>query len=120
MGNAGAVRMVESLVARFPEYTGAFEAHVFNEGGVLPHLFFGEVEEAVLEAFVVDDPEGLDWRGVLGFLDEQWRGGLPDVRGVVSASFLWGLPHPGRRGYGIVDQLPAALAQEYRRIRPGG
>lgn len=115
-----AASMVEALVAQFSAFEDAFESHVFNQDGILPHLFFGEVEEAVVGAFVAGGADELDWRAVLSFLEEQWRQEIPDVKSVISASFLWDLPHPGVQGYDIVKHLPPAMAQEFQRIRPRG
>lgn len=42
------------LVERFPELGKDYAAHVEDNGGALPHVFFGRVTEAVVAAYCCD------------------------------------------------------------------
>ncbi len=67
------VKLLEDLVRHVPGLQEVYEIHVFNEGGVLPHLLMADVFDEVLNAFQgTDDADpGLDWRAVLA----TWRTG---------------------------------------------
>lgn len=113
-------RMVADLVARFPWFEPLYESHVDPDVGSLPHVFFWDVTRAVVASFVSDGSHGLDWAGVLGFLEEQTERGVPEVDVVLGTSFLSSLPWPGQPGYGVVARLGPAMAADFRRIRPEG
>jgi hypothetical protein len=42
------------LVERFPELGKDYAAHVVDNGGALPHVFFGRVTDAVVAAYCCD------------------------------------------------------------------
>ncbi|WP_406474173.1 hypothetical protein [Streptomyces sp. NBC_01615] len=117
---SGDVKLVEDLVARFPILEDSYSAHVFNEDGVLPHVFFWDFLQDVVNSFVLQDPDAVDWRSVLVFLEDQLRKGIPEVNEVICTSFLWYLPHCGDPGYGLVAHLGPAMACKFQEIRPRG
>jgi hypothetical protein len=112
--------LVEDLVARFPVLEDSYSAHVFNEDGVLPHVFFWDVTQDVVDSFVGQDLDALDWRSVLAFLEEQLCRGIPEVSEVICTSFLGYLPHPGDPGYEIVTHLGPTMIRSFQKIRPLG
>ncbi|MEW2355394.1 hypothetical protein [Spirillospora sp. NPDC029432] len=118
---SGDVRLVEELVARFPILEGAYKAHVFNQNGVLPHVFFWDLVQDVVRSFVSPQTEdSVDWRSVLAFLEEQAEKEDPEIDQVIWTSFLWYLPFPGEAGHGIVEYLGPVMSRKFKRMRPHG
>lgn len=117
---SGGVQLVEDVVARFPILEDSYDAHVYNEGGVLPHVFFWDVTQGVVNSFVTQNPDTLDWRSVLAFLEEQLCRGILEVNEVITTSFLWYLPNPGDPGYEIVAHLGPVMTRKFQEIRPRG
>ncbi|WP_063804265.1 hypothetical protein [Streptomyces roseifaciens] len=98
---AGRVRLVEDLVAQVPGFEDAYECHVFNEEGVLAHLFFWDVVQDTVRSYLGEgDPDGPDWRRVLGFLEGETRRRMPGAIEVIVTSFLYDLPYKGEPGTG--------------------
>ncbi|WP_351226126.1 hypothetical protein [Streptomyces sp. NPDC002133] len=114
------VQLVQDLVARIPEYEDLYESHVFNEDGVLPHVFFWDVVQEVVRSYLGEDPEAPDWRRTLDFLEEHSARGVPEIDAVIVTSFLDDLPYPGRPGHDIVQHLGPVLAAKFAKIRPSG
>ncbi|MFJ7775884.1 hypothetical protein [Streptomyces yangpuensis] len=112
------VQLVRDLVAVAPGFEDLFDAHVFNEDGVLPHVFFWDVVQETVASFLRGS--GTDWRVTLGFLEEQLRLDVPEVGRVVTTSFLFNLPWPDQPGHGLVDRLGPALGARFAAIRPSG
>jgi hypothetical protein len=116
---AGGVRLVEDLVAQVPGFEDAYECHVFNEHGVLPHLFFWDVVQDTVRSYLGEgDPDGPDWRRVLIFLEEETRRCAPGAIEVIVTSFLYDLPYKGEPGYGIEAHLGPAMKERYLQLRP--
>lgn len=111
-------QLVRDLVAAAPGFEGLFDAHVFNEDAVLPHVFFWDVVQETVASFL--GGEGTDWRVTLRFLEEQLRLDAPEVAEVVTTSFLFNLPWPDQPGYGLVDHLGSAMSARFAAIRPSG
>ncbi|MFG3149138.1 IS5 family transposase [Streptomyces sp. NPDC048243] len=59
------------MVKVAPGFKDLFEAHVFNQDGVLPHVFFWNVVQETVESFLGGD--ATDWQVTLRFLEEQLR-----------------------------------------------
>lgn len=115
------MNLVEDLVARFPVLEDSYASHVFdNTGEALPHVYFYEVSQEVVRSFVSRDPDALDWRSVLAFLEEQLCRGILEVTEVICTSFLWYLPNPGDPGFEISAHLGPAMTRRFHEIRPGG
>lgn len=114
------VQLVKDLVARFPILEDSYESHVFNMDGVLPHVYLYEVSQEVVQSFVSQDPDALDWRAVLAFLEEQLNRGVLAVSEVIVTSFLWYMPNPGEPGYEIVSHLGPTMSRKFHDVRPGG
>ncbi|MFD5929997.1 MULTISPECIES: hypothetical protein [unclassified Streptomyces] len=112
------VQLVRDLVAAVPGFEDLFDAHVFNEDGVLPHVFFWEVVQETVASFLGGDET--DWRVTVRFLEEQLRLDVPEVARVITTSFLFSLPWPDQPGYGLVDHLGPALSTRFAAIRPAG
>lgn len=118
-----AVQLVEALVERFPVLRPLYEEHVSDNGEVLPYVIFGignGITDRVVDAYLRDGSDELDWRAVLRFLDAQIGRGDRDVDDVIGTDFLWGLPGPTRPGYGIVEELPENLRKMFDGVRPHG
>ncbi|GAA0976683.1 MULTISPECIES: hypothetical protein [Nocardiopsidaceae] len=113
-------KLVTDLVAAVPWLEEDYECHVDLDGGPLPHVFFWDVTRAVVASFLSDGSHGLDWEGVLGFLEEQSARGVPEVDVVIGTSFLYSLPWPGQPGYALVGHLGPVMAERFGRIRPDG
>lgn len=113
------MRLVEDLVAQVPGFEDAYECHVFNEHGVLPHVFFWDVVQDTVRSYLAEgDPNGPDWRGVLAFLEEETRRRVPGAIEVIVTSFLYDLPYKGEPGYGIEAHLGPAMKESYLQLRP--
>ena len=115
-------KLVTDLVAGFPWFAEAYDCHV-DIDGPLPHLFFWDITRAVVAAFLSDlsgGSHGLDWEGVLGFLEEQSQREVYEVDVVVNTSFLCFLPYPGQPGHALVEHLGPVMAKRFKRIRPDG
>ncbi|MFJ3581345.1 hypothetical protein ACIPPS_03770 [Streptomyces sp. NPDC090127] len=114
------VRLVSDLVSHIPEFRGAYENHVFCQGGVLPHVFFWDVVQNTVRSFLGEDPTAADWRRTLAFLEEQSARGDLGVDEVIVTSFLNDLPYPHEPGHAIVQELGPVMTARFVRIRPGG
>ncbi|MGW1883988.1 hypothetical protein [Streptomyces sp. NPDC001970] len=114
------VRLVQDLVAAIPGFEDSYDAHVFNEHGVLPHVFFIDVVEETVLAFLGEESEVPDWRRTLDFLEGQSARGVPEVDAVIVTSFLNDLPYPGQPGNDIVRHLGPVMAAKFAKIRPSG
>lgn len=116
---AAGMRLVEDLVAQVPGFEDAYESHVFNENGVLPHLFFWDVVQDTVTSYLAEgDPDDPDWRRVLAFLEEETRHRAPGAIEVIVTSFLYDLPYKGEPGYGIEAHLGPAMKERYLQLRP--
>ncbi|CAM5229084.1 hypothetical protein [Streptomyces tanashiensis] len=121
------VQLVSDLVTRIPEFRGAYETHVFHQGGVLPHVFFWDVVQDTVRSFLAEvsaEASGevpvADWRRTLAFLEEQSARGVLGIDEVIVTSFLGDLPSPQEPGHAIVEQLGPVMAAKFVRIRPLG
>ncbi|MFH8840168.1 hypothetical protein [Streptomyces sp. NPDC017868] len=119
-GATPSVQLVSDLVTRIPEFRGAYETHVFHQGGVLPHVFFWDVVQDTVRSFLGEAPGAADWRRTLDFLEEQSARGVLGIDEVIVTSFLGDLPSPHEPGHGIVEQLGPVMAAKFVRIRPLG
>lgn len=116
---AAGVRLVEDLVAQVPGFEDAYECHVFNEHGVLAHLFFWEVVQDTVRSYLAQNaPHAPHWRRVLAFLEEETRRRVPGAIEVIVTSFLYDLPYEGEPGYGIEKHLGPAMKERYVQLRP--
>lgn len=118
------VRLVKDLVAAIPAFEDLYATHVFNQGGVLPHVFFWDVTQETVQAYLALDADadapGPDWRRTLRFLEEQCARGVAGIDEVVVTSFLEYLPFPGKPGHGIVGELGPVMAAKFAGVRPAG
>ncbi|MCX5265634.1 hypothetical protein [Streptomyces sp. NBC_00199] len=112
------VQLVRDLVAAAPGFEDLFDAHVFNEDGVLSHVFFWDVVQETVASFLGGNKT--DWQVTLRFLEEQLRLDVPEVTTVVVTSFLFNLPWPDQPGYGLVDHLGPAMSARFGAIRGSG
>jgi hypothetical protein len=101
-----AIAFVGHLVWRFPELSEVFAEHVYDEEGVLPHVFMADVERFA-EALLVSAPDRL--ASLLLTLEEGYASGDPAVTNLVDVSFVESLPYPGEANSTIRDLLPAGL-----------
>ncbi|MGW7319293.1 hypothetical protein [Streptomyces sp. NPDC054854] len=112
-------RLVEDLVAQVPGFEDAYESHVFNENGVLPHMFFWDVVQDTVHSYLAEgDPDGPDWRRVLAFLEEETQHRMPGAIEVIVTSFLNDLPYEGDPGHSIEAHLAPAMKKRYLQLRP--
>ncbi|MCX2185437.1 hypothetical protein KV205_33750 [Streptomyces sp. SKN60] len=114
------VQLVSDLVAHVPGFRGVYDAHVFSQGRVQPHVFFWDVVQNTVRSYLGDEGHPVDWRRTLDFLEEQSRRGEAGVDDVIVTSFLGDLPHSYEPGYGIVGELGPVMAARFLRLRPGG
>ncbi|MFH0174298.1 hypothetical protein [Streptomyces cacaoi] len=112
------VQLVRDLVAAAPGFEDLFDAHVFNEDGVLPHVFFWDVVQETVASFL--GSAETDWRVTLRFLEEQLRLDVPEVTQVITTSFLFHLRWPDQPGHSLVDHLGPAMSARFAAIRPSG
>ncbi|MEV4757296.1 hypothetical protein AB0J86_19570 [Micromonospora sp. NPDC049559] len=113
------VQLVQDLVSRVPAFGGLYDAHVFNNDGVLPHVIFWEITQDTVRSHLGAD-DAPDWRETLRFLEEQMGPEIPEINTVIVTSFLFALPWPHKAGYGIVQELGPRLAKAFAKIRPSG
>lgn len=114
------MRLVQDLVAKVPGFEEAYESHVFDQDGVLPHMFFSidVVNDTVRSYLGEGDPDGPDWRLVLAFLEEESRRAVPGAYSVIVTSFLDDLPYVGQPGCGIEAHLGPVMAAKFAELRP--
>ncbi|MFF2217604.1 hypothetical protein [Streptomyces antibioticus] len=112
------VQLVRDLVAASPGFADLLDAHVFNEHGVLSHVFFWDVAKETVASFLGGDET--NWRVTLRFLEEQLRLDVPEVTQVIVTSFLFNLPWPDQPGYGLVNHLGPIMSARFTAIRPSG
>ncbi|MEU1473511.1 hypothetical protein ABZ434_35535 [Streptomyces sp. NPDC005761] len=114
------VQLVKDLVAGIPAFEDLYETHVFNQDGVLPHVFFWDVTQETVQSYLGLDADAPDWRHTLRFLEEQSARDVPEIDEVVVTSFLEYLPFPGKPGHEIVAELGPVLAAKFAKVRPAG
>ncbi|NML52929.1 hypothetical protein HHL19_08805 [Streptomyces sp. R302] len=122
---ASGVQLVHDLVGHVPSFQGAYDRHVFRQGGVLPHVFFWDVVQGTVRSFLAladaeEEKKAADWRRTLDFLEERCGRGDTVVDEVIVTSFLGDLPSPHEPGHGIVRRLGPVMAARFGRMRPGG
>ncbi|MET8150857.1 hypothetical protein ACIBSW_18995 [Actinoplanes sp. NPDC049668] len=121
-GAVTAIEFVQALVDRFPVLRPDLEAHMVN-WGLSPHVWFGVGEgftDRIVEAYLRDGEDDLDWRGVLDYFDERFDRGDREVDEVLLGEFLYRLPWPGQPGYGLTGRLPERLRARFDLMRPLG
>jgi hypothetical protein len=113
---------LRNLVARFPQLEEDYESHLADNGDPLPHVFFWDVTTAVMHAYNGTDDRyaGLDWRGLIHYLEEIYPTAPRYVQEVIVTSFLFNLPWPAEPGYAITAELGPVLAEKFRQVRPAG
>ncbi|MEU9951493.1 hypothetical protein [Streptomyces sp. NPDC047939] len=114
------VQLVKDLVAEIPAFEDLYETHVFNQDGVLPHVFFWDVTQETVQSYLGLDADAPDWRRTLRFLEEQSARDVPGIDEVVVTSFLEYLPFPGKPGHEIVSELGPVMAAKFAKVRPAG
>ncbi|WP_329540610.1 hypothetical protein OG345_14195 [Streptomyces sp. NBC_01220] len=114
------VQLVKDLVAEIPAFEDLYETHVFNQDGVLPHVFFWDVTQETVQSYLGLDADAPDWRRTLRFLEEQSARDVPGIDEVVVTSFLEYLPFPGKPGHEIVGELGPVMAAKFAKVRPAG
>ncbi|HEY9330721.1 MAG TPA: hypothetical protein VIS09_21190 [Streptomyces sp.] len=114
------VKLVKDLVAEIPAFEDLYETHVFNQDGVLPHVFFWDVTQETVQSYLGLDVGAPDWWRTLRFLEEQSTRGVPEIDEVVVTSFLEYLPFPGKPGHEIVGELGPVMAAKFAKVRPAG
>jgi hypothetical protein len=107
------------MVRVFPQFRSIRDEHVADNSEVLPHIVFWDFTLLTVAAFIADRPEGLDWRGVLSYLDRQFAEGAKSVCDVIGTSFVGNLPGPDLPGAGIVRQLGPRLSVFHRLMFTG-
>jgi hypothetical protein len=116
----GATRLVSDLVDDDPVVAELYEWHVENNDGLLPHVFFGELRKAAVDAHLGVPDEDLDVEAFLRSLERHYHPDDEAARGVVLTSFLVDLPFPGQPGHDIADRLGPVLRAEFELVRPHG
>lgn len=103
------------LVDRVPALRPLLDEHIADYDIVLAHLFFGDVTRWVVASYGAG---GDQWRGVVDFLEQEYRDCDDDVQAVIEQSFVENLPYPHEPGYGIEGRLGPRLSQLYHEQRP--
>ncbi|MYX37481.1 MULTISPECIES: hypothetical protein [unclassified Streptomyces] len=112
------VQLVQDFVAGVPGFEDLYDAHVFNEDGILPIVFFWDVAHETVTSFLGGDAES-DWRATLRFLEDQLQRDIPEVTETI-AWFLYYLPWPDQPGYGLVGHLGPTMSAKFAVVRPSG
>jgi hypothetical protein len=109
------VSFVRSMVVHFSGLGTMLDEHIEANGEILPHVFFGDVTRYVVGLFRNSEasPELHD---LLGHLEEAFQRDGPEVRELISVSFLENLPRDSEPGAGIRKLLGPSLANELRAI----
>ena len=111
-------RMIEEMVARFPELQAALDRHVEDVGELLPHVYLWDVVEITVRAYTGESD--MDWRSFLLFLETRLAGGDRYVSELIGTSYLESLKGPTMPGHGIVLELGPLAASMFRELRPAG
>ncbi|MFD3453684.1 hypothetical protein ACFWVC_16065 [Streptomyces sp. NPDC058691] len=112
------VQFVRDFVAGVPGFEDLYDAHVFNEDGTLPIVFFWGVVQETVPSFLGGDTES-DWRATLRFLENRLQRDVPEVTRTI-ALFLYYLPWPDQPGCGLVDHLGPTMSAKFAVMRPSG
>jgi hypothetical protein len=84
---------INALVADVPDLRPMLDERLHDHGGeLLPHLFYADVmswaEDQASHPAKSGSP---DLKRLLNRLDDDYRDGNDDLRGLIEVSFLWGL-----------------------------
>lgn len=106
--------VVHALVEAVPELREDLELHVFNEHGILPHVFVDlDVTPFVLDAWARGDRELVG--RCLAFLERAMTAEDPDTRALVGTSFVPPVRPWDPAVAGFLAIWPPALARQARR-----
>jgi uncharacterized protein (DUF433 family) len=102
------VAFVGALTYTFPVFTPLFQEHLESlEGEVLSHIYMTEAE-AWLESEIGTRRDIV--ASVFAWLEAQYAEGDPDVRELLSESFIENLPYPGRPHSELRELLGPTMA----------
>jgi hypothetical protein len=109
----------ERFVHDLPGFEGAYLAHLENEEGSFPHLFFAiDVVPATVNSFLNVPGEDSDWRLTLSYLEDKFAQHILEVEKVIVTSFLYQLPYEGEPGADIVYSLGPQMKVRLAELRP--
>ena len=105
------VQLVSELVADAPELKRAYDEHVQENDGVLPHVFFSDLTRFVLSGFVLArGPRRESAQKLLARLEQAYSGKGHNVRELIVLSFIGNI----ERGQPGLDNLRASMASPLR------
>jgi hypothetical protein len=114
-----AEEFTEQFSRDLPGFEGAYLAHLENEDGSFPHLFFAiDVVPATVNSFLNVPGEDSDWRLTLSYLEDKFAQHIPEINTVIVTSFLYQLPYEGQPGADIVYSLGPQMKVRLAEMRP--
>jgi hypothetical protein len=114
-----AVTFVETLVADHPELEPLLAEHRDdNFGDVLPHVFFGELTQWVVDQHLDNAADSSALDPLLAHLEAGLLDGDDEVKELIAVSFVENLPYPDDDGADIIDRLGPTLTAELETQRP--
>ena len=114
-----AEEFAEQFSRDLPGFDGLYSAHLENEGGSFPHLFFAiDVVHATVGSFLNVPGEDSDWRLTLSYLEDKFGQHIIEVEKVIVTPFLYQLPYEGQPGADIVYSLGPQMKARLAELRP--
>lgn len=103
---------VAELVAEHDGLEPLLEEHKEDNGEVLPHVFFGDLTQWVVDQHLSADADPTELVPLLTHLERGMADGTDEVKELIAVSFVENLPYPDEDGADIVDRLGPALTAE--------
>jgi hypothetical protein len=96
------VRLVEELVAAFPQFSPLLDEHRAYYSEIIPHNFMAEVTRQVIETYVhrtQDIRAAEELARLFEFLEAKFDNGDKATRELLTDSFIEHLPYPWEHGW---------------------
>lgn len=110
-----AERLVEELLGAVPEVQGIYEAHMDDNGTLLPHVFMGDVTRFTLQ--IARNASGQDvLRRLLAIVEDGLRSGETDVANLVAVSFVENLCGEDKAVVSLIPLMGEATRRELKSL----
>ena len=107
-------RALIAVLARLSPSLGAqLEEHIVYNGGMLPHVFLGDVTRYVAE-LADASPEAPQLQAMLDLLEDRFPNGAADEQEMIAVSFIENLPAPDEEGSELRYILGPKLTEQLK------
>jgi hypothetical protein len=101
---------VPYLLERVPELEGVYHEHLKDYDELLPHVFLGDVCRFLAELYSRNKGDRSASNRIIDIMDEGFRFGDEQTKGLVCVSFLENIPHDNK----VYDQIKMDLTPVLR------